>query len=1508
MKGTIPRVFAGLCAFASLAIAFPSLPADLIHEGFDTFDTGVRPLNWIFTNCNANSDVYTSAGGYGAASPSIKLDATDDAIVTASISSPSTLSLWLRGYSISSSSYLLIEEFFGSTWNPLTSISDIPGSGTTFGDFNLNLASTQLRFTYNKTSGNLAFDDVVVTSAFSPTPTAVIPTPTAAPATPSPLPPTPTPLTPTPTPPTPTPTAWIPTPTAAPPTATPLTPTPTPLTPSPAPFTPTPAPTIIATTPTPLPLAPEGFDGFQTGVRPEGWAFTNCNADSDTYTSAGNFGLASPSVKLDLTGDIVTTRLFAQGSYQLNFWVRGIGIDASSSLLVEELYGSAWQTLADLNNLPTTGTILGPYSLNPATEQLRFSYTKVAGNLAFDDVNVIAPTATPTPLPSPSRTPAPTPSAVPTAPRTPTPFGYQTPSPAPSPTRTASPRPTATPPPTIPPTPTAAPPASGPISGRVYDHDTGAGLSGILVVATGTGGSGNDTTNSGGYYSISGLPVGTYRMEARPPGNAPANNPVYVRQYYNQVYSFNDALWVPTNCAGIDFPMIRGGTITGRVLDEQTEQGLGDIVLAVYSGTSQICWTRSAANGSYTLRPLLTGDYTIFVSTDYRSIIHPEDCYTDQWYDRVAAQTEAETVSVTAGSSTSNLTILVQPCPVSPTPASSPTASPIPTITPPGNLRIYQVWSGVPGTNAFGDGAGQATLIHDPASGTAVLYDCGATIFSSPVWAAAREVLYLMESLGLDRIDYLVISHYDADHYAGVPYLFNGTQRPEDSDFVRNGLNNAGGVGVVYDRGGSYKADGSAIDAAYLAAVGGLRQTLPIGAEIDLGIPGGYAKLKCLAIGNADDSTTPGGDVVHIYNRSDLTVNCTGDPAENAKSIVSLLSYGGFDMWIGGDTSSSLGPCAPVEETAGDVIRNDLDRRLDVLLVDHHGSDLHTSQDFLDLTRPAAALISVWNNSASYDFPRADTCSRLSTTVECGSGRQAILQTSDGRRVCSICGFTARCHIRVETDGNFYSLATDSAARATDCQPITDGAWTNHPVNIEPVVTPTPPLRHLMISQIATNGPAGANDEFCEIYNSTDQSVNIGGWKVIYLTATGSTATTKVTIPSGTSLPAYHYYLTAQPQFVGPVAADAIFTHTAGMSDTGGHLIIQDALGSEWDRIGYGTAEQAETAPAPAPSWAVGQTLMRKAAPNATAAMMCPAGSLYGYGNGYDSDNNAFDFVNQNSCLRTVIRNSSSGSFPPAPPTPSPTPYYPITRTIIESGDYNGDGTADPAIFRSSVGFWSVRDFTRLYFGADGDTPVSGDYNGDGSADIAAYRSSSGLWGIRNVSRVFFGSALDLPAPADYDGDGSADIGLFRDGSGLWAVRNLTRAYLGSTGDLAVPADYNGDGADEIAVFRSSRSLWSVRNFTRTYFGSSSDWPVPGDYNADGISEPAIFRSYYSLWNARGVTRAYFGGTNDLPVPADYSGDGTRAIGIFRPPAGLWSIRGVTNLYFGATMDLPVTW
>lgn len=242
----------------------------------------------------------------------------------------------------------------------------------------------------------------------------------------------------------------------------------------------------------------------------------------------------------------------------------------------------------------------------------------------------------------------------------------------------------------------------------------------------------------------------------------------------------------------------------------------------------------------------------------------------------------------------------------------------------------------------------------------------------------------------------------------------------------------------------------------------------------------------------------------------------------------------------------------------------------------------------------------------------------------------------------------------------------------------------------------------------------------------------------------------------------------------------------------------------------------------------------------------------------------------------------------------------------LESGDYDGDGSADIAIFRDNGGIWAIRGVTRIYFGTNYDIPVSGDYNGDGTAEPAIFRPDDGLWAIRGVTRLYYGGSADLPIPADHDGDGSCDVGIFRGSSGLWALRGITRFYFGRSGDSPLPGDYANTGRAETMLFRSSSGLWAWRNVTRVYYGTSGDWPVPGNYFGSEYV-PAIFRGSSGLWAVMNRTRLYFGANGDAPSPGDYNGSAGDEIAIFRDRIGLWGVRSLTRVYFGTEDDLPVT-
>ncbi len=147
----------------------PFIPS-VLDEGFDDFHIGTRPTGWTFVNCNSNSDTYTTEGDHGKALPSLKLDATGDKVLTKTFSQPNSLYFWFRGQYVDTASALLVEEYYSSSWNQVTNISNLPTTGTTGGPFALSGSTVQLQFTYSKSLGDLSFDDVLV-SAHTPTPT-----------------------------------------------------------------------------------------------------------------------------------------------------------------------------------------------------------------------------------------------------------------------------------------------------------------------------------------------------------------------------------------------------------------------------------------------------------------------------------------------------------------------------------------------------------------------------------------------------------------------------------------------------------------------------------------------------------------------------------------------------------------------------------------------------------------------------------------------------------------------------------------------------------------------------------------------------------------------------------------------------------------------------------------------------------------------------------------------------------------------------------------------------------------------------------------------------------------------------------------------------------------------------------------------------------------------------------------------------------------------------------------
>ncbi|MDO4322936.1 MAG: DNA internalization-related competence protein ComEC/Rec2, partial [Lachnospiraceae bacterium] len=249
-------------------------------------------------------------------------------------------------------------------------------------------------------------------------------------------------------------------------------------------------------------------------------------------------------------------------------------------------------------------------------------------------------------------------------------------------------------------------------------------------------------------------------------------------------------------------------------------------------------------------------------------------------------------------------------------------------------------------------GQGDCTLVRLP-EGENCLIDGGSTSKSS-VWEYMIEPA--VKYYGIRTIDYIFLSHADADHINGIlEYLekyacgFNGK--------------NIHGVSVKHIVLPVCQETADFSDLKYLADAKGIEiQNLEAGGSLR----GKSWQIRCLA---------PSAD------------SLTGD--RNEDSMVLMLSYGQFRMLFTGDLEGN---------SEKRLALSGKDLRADILKVGHHGSSGASSSEFLDQVSPKAAVISCGRDNR-YGHPADETLQRLEAsqsdifvTSQCG----AVGITTDG--------------------------------------------------------------------------------------------------------------------------------------------------------------------------------------------------------------------------------------------------------------------------------------------------------------------------------------------------------------------------------------------------------------------------------------------------------------------------------------------------------------------------------
>lgn len=155
-----------------------------------------------------------------------------------------------------------------------------------------------------------------------------------------------------------------------------------------------------------------------------------------------------------------------------------------------------------------------------------------------------------------------------------------------------------------------------------------------------------------------------------------------------------------------------------------------------------------------------------------------------------------------------------------------------------------------------------------------------------------------------------------------------------------------------------------------------------------------------------------------------------------------------------------------------------------------------------------------------------------------------------------------------------------------------------------------PAVAIVRVNEVATGTTASAADEFVEIVNAGGATADIGGWKLVYRSASGTSDTTLATIPAGTSIAAGGFYLFGGSSYAGARPADQTFS--TGLAATSGGVGIRDAGASLVDSVGWGTAANA---------------LVEGTVATAPPSTAPPGSSIVRRPDGHDTNDNSVDFT-----------------------------------------------------------------------------------------------------------------------------------------------------------------------------------------------------------------------------------------------------------------------------------------
>ena len=304
-------------------------------------------------------------------------------------------------------------------------------------------------------------------------------------------------------------------------------------------------------------------------------------------------------------------------------------------------------------------------------------------------------------------------------------------------------------------------------------------------------------------------------------------------------------------------------------------------------------------------------------------------------------------------------------------------------------------------------GQGDGILIRTE-QGTSILIDGGST---SNQRVGEYVLLPAIRYYGMSELDYVFVTHGDADHISGIEYLLNAEHigvRIRNLVLAkygdRQGLANIEtlakekNINVVYMEAGDKIQEKQNPDMAGLT----LECLYPSGSTLEAKQvvereADSIAEAKQVAEREASGITDDKKIAIGLDNA--ITANVPGEEATgsglnaNDLSMVLLAKYDGRKILFTGDAGSMVEKRLILEKSI-------LLSEIDALKVGHHGSHSASSKGFLQTTKPQYAIISCGKKNR-YGHPHEETLMQLQTigarvyrTDQCGA---IILHIQSGK-------------------------------------------------------------------------------------------------------------------------------------------------------------------------------------------------------------------------------------------------------------------------------------------------------------------------------------------------------------------------------------------------------------------------------------------------------------------------------------------------------------------------------